>query len=144
MKGLFLLATLMISQTLFAQDFHEEVIEVCEAHETCLKDTRFDSLVKVIPVENRYGRIVGAQLSSDWRLSDTVHPKASLCYQGDQDKLCEMIDMMTGWESEPGGHVLVSKLVCEKKEEKIQIQFTAKWEMASESEDIRYILEPCR
>lgn len=126
MKTFFALMLLTVTSLAVAQDgYHSFEQTVCENDESCLV-TNFDNVIKFIPVENRRGEIVGERLTSESSLADVAYEGAKLCYYGQAQDVCRMLDLMSGgWH----GHASITMFYCKVVDEKISTGYRLEYDM---------------
>jgi hypothetical protein len=137
---------LLVSFNTFAQYNDGDDSIGCKTDEHCLVNDQVGFIIKIIPIENRRGEIVGEKLSSHSALSDTVYPGASLCFKGEAQQVCKILEMMVGQEEANyygGGHSLITKFSCDENEGRLMLQFTVKHDMAPKLEAHEFYIPHC-
>jgi hypothetical protein len=135
----FIVLTLSISA--FAQDgYHNEVYNECLPSDNCLINLKSDFMIKTIPVEDYNGVIVGEKLSSSSMIADTLHAKASYCYQGDAQGVCYLLNLM----AYDDGHAMIRHFECRPVEGKVDVRYSVEYDMGGGVEGYAFLLGKCQ
>lgn len=111
MKALIIAVTLVLSSVAFAQDGYHSFEEVtCDIGENCLISKKYDHVLKLIAVEDEVGEVVGARLSSNSFLADTVYRGADVCFKGDSTGVCKVLEISANAD---GGDGIINTFKCE-------------------------------
>ena len=137
---LFLLFFITLSSA-FAQDSYHSWEETrCDSGESCLITTKDRMVIKGIAIEDREGFVVGKRLSSRSNIADTIYPGATFCFAGSGEEVCSLLDMMSFDE----GHVEIRNFACRATEKKIELTYTAKYDMSPVVDLIEATIVKCQ
>lgn len=126
MKSIITFICLVLSSLTFAQDgYHSFESVQCESNESCLVSLQSQHVMKLIPTENEQGQIDGAHLSSDSYLADTVYPGSNVCFRGNAEEVCSMMDLMSNGD---GGHATISNFHCTASAKMIHLKYDVEYD----------------
>jgi hypothetical protein len=141
MKITFSIFALILSFSVFAQDgYHSEVYNECLPGDNCLINLQSDFMIKTIPDEDYDGVVVGEKLSSSSMISDTLHARASYCYQGDAQGVCNLLNLM----AYDDGHATIRHFECRPVEGKVDIRYSVEYDMGPGIENYAFLLGKCQ
>jgi hypothetical protein len=141
MKTTFTIFALFLSLSVFAQDgYHSEVYDECLEGDNCLINLKADFMIKTIPVEDYDGVVVGEKLSSSSMIADTLHAKASYCYQGDAQGVCNLLNLM----AYDDGHATIRRFECRPVEGKVDVRYSVEYDMGPGVENYAFLLGKCQ
>ena len=138
---LFLLFLFFTLNPALAQDSYHSWEETrCDSGESCLIITKDSMVIKGIAVEDREGLVVGKRLSSRSNIADTIYPGATFCFAGSAVEVCSLLDMMSFDE----GHVEIRNFACRASEKKIELTYTAKYDMSPVVDVVEAAIVKCQ
>ena len=140
MKSLIIASALVLSPVAFSQDGYHSLEEVsCEANESCLITGIHNHVLKLLPVENRAGSIVGAHLSSDSFLADTVYDGGKACYTGEAAEVCTILELSSSAE---GGDAIIGSFECNIEEDSIKLSYSVEY-YGYGKENLNFVINRC-
>ncbi len=131
MRALFTVLILIFSSFAFSKVSH---IDSCESNESCLINAKYNLAIKLVPQNN------GFHLSSESFLADTIYPGVTLCFQGNADKVCSVLQYMSKTD---GGHASIEKFECLVNEKSIKLRFFIKYDVY-EKERVETEIKKCK
>jgi hypothetical protein len=131
MRAFFTLLFLISSSLAFSEVAHKDS---CEANESCLINTKYNLAIKLVAQND------GFHLSSESFLADTIYSAVTLCYQGNANKVCSILQYMS---KSDGGHASIEKFECIVNEKMIKLNFFITYDVY-EKETVETEIKKCK
>jgi len=129
---------IFLSLVLSLRAHSQEVVETCEADESCIMTTTVgghQSIFKLNLIEDVEGNIEGARLNSPSSIVDVFYEGVTACYQGDIATICSIGELLAGstnLDYAQGGHSQISEFNCYALNKVITFDFVEKSDYADE------------
>ncbi len=132
----------------FAQALGEDF--ACDSQESCIITT-FPSgdhhVLKLIPLENEAGEIVGERLNNDTTIIDNFHALDQSCYTGRIADICaigEILSENSNLDYIQGGHFQAQDFNCYAINKLVRFEYTELSDYSALEKEITVRLSPCQ
>jgi hypothetical protein len=111
MRAFFTILIFTFSSLAFSGASHPDS---CEASESCLINAKYNLAIKLVGHNNKF------HLSNESFIADAIFPGVTLCFQGNANKVCSILQYMS---KSDGGHASIEKLECLVNDKMIRLNF---------------------